>query len=102
MQLELLMTKPLNSASEHDLGRRGTQLLGIAGGAALAVLLVALGTAPTDDAVTERVDTAPAHAVERAPRLAALDTGVDWRAVAGEELEPGASVAAYDRPAVTP
>jgi hypothetical protein len=102
MQQELLMTNPPTHRPERGFHWRGTQLLGLAGGAAAAVLLVALGMAPTPEAVTEQVDSAPPHAVEPAPRLAALDASVDWRSVVPDNAEAGASVAAYERPGVTP
>ena len=87
-----------HSSAVGSLRRRGTVLLGVAGGAAAAVLLVALGM-PADDALTEPVwiDTAPASTDASAQRVAALDAGVDWQRVDSAPDNVGASVAAYDR-----
>jgi hypothetical protein len=92
----------MSSAIGHSSGaraprRRGTVLLGVAGGAALAVLLVAVGTpdASSDEPLPEplRVDTAPAAA----QRVATLDAAVDWSRVEPAREEAGASIAAYER-----
>ncbi len=87
-----------HSSADRTLRRRGTVLLGVAGGAATAVLLVALGT-PANDAATEPVwvDTAPANTDVPAQRVAALDADVDWSRVERASEEAGASVAAYER-----
>jgi hypothetical protein len=103
MQRELLMKQDAEHRADHDLQqRRGIKLLGVAGGAALAVLLVALGTRPAEEGGSERVDTAPAAVMAPVARVAALDEGVDWRRVAHAEVEPGASVAAYEPQGVAP
>lgn len=90
-----------HSSADRALRRRGTVLLGVAGGAALAVLLVAAGTPGTsgDEPLPERqwVDTAPPSTGGGAQRVAALDTGVDWRRVDSASAETGASIAAYER-----
>lgn len=96
------MTNPFGHASsDRALRRRGTVLLGVAGGAALAALLVAVGApgARGDEPLPEpvRVDTAPASSGAAAQRVAALDAGVDWSRVNSAPEEAGASVAAYDR-----
>lgn len=81
--------------------RRGTVLLGVAGGAVLAVLLVAVGTpgAGSDEPLPEplQVDTAPAAADAAAQRVATLDAAVDWSRVEHAREEAGASIAAYER-----
>jgi hypothetical protein len=83
--------------------RRGTVLLGVAGGAVLAVLLVAVGTpgAGSDEPLPEplQVDTAPAAAAAdaAAQRVATLDAAVDWSRVEHAREEAGASIAAYER-----
>lgn len=96
----------MSSAIGHSSGaraprRRGTVLLGVAGGAALAVLLVAVGTpdASSDEPLPEplRVDTAPAAAATAAQRVATLDAAVDWSRVEPAREEAGASIAAYER-----
>jgi hypothetical protein len=88
-------------SADRALRRRGTVLLGVAGGAALAVLLVAAGTSgtPGDEPLPNPrwVDTAPASTGAAAQRVAALDAGVDWSRVASAPDEAGASVAAYER-----
>jgi hypothetical protein len=89
-----------HSTADRALRRRGTVLLGVAGGAAMAVLLVAVQTpGASDEPLPEpvRVDTAPAPAGAPTQRVAALDSGVDWSRVGHTPEEPGASVAAYDR-----
>jgi hypothetical protein len=90
-----------HSSADVALRRRGTVLLGVAGGAALAVLLVAVATpGPTGDEplpAPVRVDTAPAATDAAARRVAALDAGVDWSRVSSAPEEAGTSVAAYDR-----
>lgn len=87
-----------HSSADRSLRRRGTVLLGVAGSAVLAVLLVGVG-APGDDGLTEpvRVDTAPAATDASAQRVAALDAGVDWRLVERAPDNGGAAVAAYER-----
>jgi hypothetical protein len=96
------MTTPFaHSSADRALRRRGTVLLGVAGGAALAVVLVAVGTPGTagDEPLPERqwVDTAPPQTGAGAQRVAALDAGVDWRRVDSAPEEAGASIAAYER-----
>jgi hypothetical protein len=90
-----------HSSADRALRRRGTVLLGVAGGAALAVLLVAAGTpgTPGDEPLPDPqwVDTAPASTGAAAQRVAALDAGVDWSRVDSAPDEAGASVAAYER-----
>lgn len=97
------MKRPLDHHDVRNLDRRGFKLLGLAGGVAFGVLLVAL-TTPGPDTAAEREwieDSAPRamaapSSAARQP-TAALDEGVDWgRVGAWSEYGP-AAVAAYER-----
>jgi hypothetical protein len=81
------------------LDRRGFKVLSLAGGIAIAVMLVVLGT-PEHDAETEPwIDrAAPVVPTSRAAQgVAAHDSSVDWqRAEVWTEFGP-AAVAAYER-----
>jgi hypothetical protein len=91
--------RPTHESQEERAQRqRGVKLLSIAGGAALAVLLVALGTPGPQDAPRERLllDTAPTTDVP-APRQVAADAGVDWDKVERSPDVSPLSVAAYER-----
>ncbi len=94
------MTQHKHHPDERELRRRGFRLLGVAGGAAVGVLLVALGTPGvelSDEGVW--IDSAPAstHEPVAHPRLAALDSGVDWSRVESASDFGPAAVAAYER-----
>ncbi len=96
------MTTPFgHSSADRALRRRGTVLLGVAGSAALAVVLVAVGTpGPSpDEPLPQRqwVDTAPPLTGAGAQRVAALDAGIDWHRVDSAPEQTGASIAAYER-----
>lgn len=92
--------RPTHESQEERVpGQRGVKLLGIAGGAALAVLLVALGTPGPQDAMGERLllDTAPSSEVPAPRQVAVLDAGVDWDRVERSPDVSPLSVAAYER-----
>jgi hypothetical protein len=87
------------SQEERALKQRSVKLLSMAGGAVLAVVLVALSTPGAHDAPSERLllDTAPATDPPAPMRVAALDAGVDWdRVERAPDVSP-LSVAAYER-----
>lgn len=84
--------------------RNGFKLLSIAGGAALGVVLVALGTQDPDAVAEQRLldgtppvvaATAAGHAPS-AMQAAALDAGVDWGAVEVFGDHGPAAIAAYE------
>ena len=94
------MTRPREDGDDNSAAydRRGFKVLSIAGGIALAVLLVALGT-PRDAETEPWTDSAPAvvPVTPTAEAVAALDAGVDWQHVeVWTEFGP-AAVAAYER-----
>ena len=94
------MTRPRDDGDDTSAAydRRGFKVLSVAGGIALAVLLVALGV-PRDAETEAWIDSAPAvvPAARAAEAVAALDEGVDWqRAEVWTEFGP-AAVAAYER-----
>jgi hypothetical protein len=87
------------SQEERALTPRGVKLLTVAGGAVLAVVLVALSTPGAHDVPREDLllDTAPATDQPATSRVAALDDGVQWERVERAPDVVPLSVAAYDR-----
>lgn len=87
------------SQQERAQKQRAVRLLSMAGGAVLAVVLVALSTPGAHDAPREGLllDTAPATDQFATRRVAALDDGVAWDRVERAADASPLSVAAYDR-----
>jgi hypothetical protein len=103
---ETTMTRSFEDDHAPDIGRRGFRLLSLAAGAALAMLLVALGTRDIGaTAEPSWIESPPAMlpgtaepggavAERQAQRL---DEGVDWERVeVWTEFGP-AAIAAYER-----
>jgi hypothetical protein len=85
--------------SPASLDRRGFKVLSLAGGSAIAVLLVVLGTPQRDGEAEPWIESAPAAvpAAAAAQAAAAQDAGVEWQqAEVWTEFGP-AAVAAYER-----
>lgn len=93
------MTQPHEDHEARRADRRGIKVLSLAGGAALGVLVIALGGPDPDAATDPWIDTAPAlvPAVAASESETRLDAGVNWERVeVWHEFGP-AAVAAYER-----
>ncbi len=104
------MNPIFDTGDDHPMRHGGFTLLGLAGGAVGAALLLALSTSIPEDvpetvlrdaAPTARVATAlpapPGHSHAAPARVAALDDGVDWSRVEAATDYGPAAVAAYER-----
>lgn len=87
----------LEQAADRTAQRRGFRLLGVAVGAAVAVIFVAVSTPPGDEQHEERlyIDSAPLAATTQ--RVVVLDEGVDWSRVETAADPAPLAVAAYER-----
>jgi hypothetical protein len=87
----------LEQSADRVTQRRGFRLLGVAVGAAVAVLFVTVSTPPGEAQHEERllIDSAPLAVSTQ--RVAALDDGVDWSGVETAGDPAPLAVAAYER-----